>query len=282
MREEAARQDQIVTIRLTEEVDWSKVDRTSNPLHTEVGQSSIIGTRAYQQDALFSEQLEDGTTLAVVCDGMGGLNGGELASNTAVQKLIFDFNSMGDFTQMPEFLRKEAIELDMAVADLEDEYGNSLGGGCTIVCVVTKGNQMYFLSVGDSRIYVVRNSKIQALNRDHNFRLQLDMMLRDGQITEAEYKQQESQAESLISFLGIGNLSLIDYNKEPIIMYEGDLIILCSDGLYKSLSDELILDLVDDSQNDMQSLADRMNYVVMQLGNRKQDNTSIILLRYCR
>lgn len=282
MREEAARQNEVTTVRLTEEINWESIDRKENALHIEIGQSSIIGTRSYQQDALFVAKYENGMTLAVICDGMGGLNGGELASNTAVKMLVNDFKSVNDFSEVPIFLEREVVRLDECVADLEDEYGNVLGGGCTLVCVVTKGNGMYFISAGDSRIYIVRDNDIQAINRDHNFRLQLDTMLRNGQITEKEYEMQENQAEALISYLGMGNISLTDSNTEPFYLEENDLILLCSDGLYKRLSNEQILDIVLDNQNSMQVIAERLNKVVMQLTQRNQDNTSVILLRYGR
>ena len=282
MREEAARQNEVTTVRLTEEINWESIDRKENALHIEIGQSSIIGTRSYQQDALFVAKYENGMTLAVICDGMGGLNGGELASNTAVKMLVNDFKSVNDFSEVPIFLEREVVRLDECVADLEDEYGNALGAGCTLVCVVTKGNGMYFISAGDSRIYIVRDNDIQAINRDHNFRLQLDTMLRNGQITEKEYEMQENQAEALISYLGMGNISLTDSNTEPFYLEENDLILLCSDGLYKRLSNEQILDIVLDNQNSMQVIAERLNKVVMQLTQRNQDNTSVILLRYGR
>lgn len=282
MREEAARQNEVTTVRLTEEINWESIDRKENALHIEIGQSSIIGTRSYQQDALFVAKYENGMTLAVICDGMGGLNGGELASNTAVKMLVNDFKSVNDFSEVPIFLEREVVRLDECVAHLEDEYGNALGGGCTLVCVVTKGNGMYFISAGDSRIYIVRDNDIQAINRDHNFRLQLDTMLRNGQITEKEYEMQENQAEALISYLGMGNISLTDSNTEPFYLEENDLILLCSDGLYKRLSNEQILDIVLDNQNSMQVIAERLNKVVMQLTQRNQDNTSVILLRYGR
>lgn len=105
MREEAARQNEIVTIRLTEDVNWDAIDRTRNIPHMEVGYSTIIGTRSYQQDALFVKQYDGDVTLAVVCDGMGGLNGGEIASNTAVKLLVEDFEQIGDFSNVPQFLR---------------------------------------------------------------------------------------------------------------------------------------------------------------------------------
>ena len=128
----------------------------------------------------------------------------------------------------------------------------------------------------------MRDNDIQAINRDHNFRLQLDTMLRNGQITEKEYEMQENQAEALISYLGMGNISLTDSNTEPFYLEENDLILLCSDGLYKRLSNEQILDIVLDNQNSMQVIAERLNKVVMQLTQRNQDNTSVILLRYGR
>lgn len=282
MREEAARQSEVTTVRLTEEINWDNIAHIDGTLHIEIGQSSIIGTRSYQQDALFVSGYEDGMTLAVICDGMGGLNGGEVASNTAVQMLASDFKTVNEFSEVPGFLKKEIINIDECVADLEDEYGNSLGGGCTLVCVVTKGNCMYFISAGDSRIYIIRDNDIQAINRDHNFRLQLDTMLRNGQITEKEYEMQEDQADALISYLGMGNISLTDSNTEPFYLEENDLILLCSDGLYKRLSDEQILDIVLNNQNSMQVIAERLNEVVMQLTQRNQDNTSVILMRYGR
>ncbi len=281
MREESARQSEINTIRITEEITWDMLVKIG-PLHMDIGCSSIIGTRNYQQDALFANQYDNGMTLAVICDGMGGLNGGEIASNTAVRKLVEDFGRVKAFGDVPEFLKREVIMLDECVADLEDEHGNALGGGCTLVCVVTMGNGMYFITAGDSRIYIIRDNAIQAINRDHNFRLQLDTMLKTGQITEKDYEMQENQAEALISYLGMGNISLMDSNTEPFYLEEGDMILLCSDGLYKRLSNDQILDIVLDNQNSMQQIAERLNQVVMQLTQRNQDNTSIILLRYGR
>ena len=75
---------------------------------------------------------------------------------------------------------------------------------------------------------------------------------------------------------------MTDSNTEPFYLEENDLILLCSDGLYKRLSNEQILDIVLDNQNSMQVIAERLNKVVMQLTQRNQDNTSVILLRYGR
>ncbi|MBO5261343.1 MAG: serine/threonine-protein phosphatase [Coprococcus sp.] len=280
MREEASRQNDVVTVRLAKELNWEEIERAFNSPHIDIGQSSIIGTRNYQQDALAVYRYSNEILLAVVCDGMGGLNGGEIASNTAVNMLIQDFNRVSNFEDVPGFFSEEVVRLDDCIANLEDEYGNSLGGGCTIVALAIKDNKAYMLTAGDSRIYLIRGNSICALNRDHNFRLQLDAMLKAGRITEMEYEMQENQAEALISFLGVGNISLYDINPDPIILQENDLFILCSDGLYKRLSNEQIMDIVMDNHNSMQVIAERLNEVVMQLTCVNQDNTSVILLRY--
>lgn len=280
MREEASRQNDVVTVRLAKELNWEEIERAFNSPHIDIGQSSIIGTRNYQQDALAVYRYSNEILLAVVCDGMGGLNGGEIASNTAVNMLIQDFNRVSNFEDVPGFFSEEVVRLDDCIANLEDEYGNSLGGGCTIVALAIKDNKAYMLTAGDSRIYLIRGNSICALNRDHNFRLQLDAMLKAGRITEMEYEMQENQAEALISFLGVGNISLYDINPEPIFLQENDLFILCSDGLYKRLSNEQIMDIVMDNHNSMQVIAERLNEVVMQLTCVNQDNTSVILLRY--
>ena len=122
--------------------------------------------------------------------------------------------------------------MDQAVNNLKNEDGRPLNGGTTVVAVVIENNKMYFLSVGDSKIYILRDNEILAVNREHNYRLSLDEKLKKGQITKEQYIAEEDQAEALISYLGMGNVSLMDINNEPFILQENDIVLLCSDGLY--------------------------------------------------
>lgn len=285
---EARKQRDITTVRLDEEIKFSFLEgKTTSDMETiedffDMGMSTIVGTRKYQQDSIYGKTFQNARAVAVVCDGMGGMNGGERASKTAVEGLIRDFSENKDWSDISSFLKEEAVRLDESVANLEDEYGNPLGGGTTIVSVIVNGNELYWLSVGDSRIYIIRNHEIQAVNKDHNFRLQLDTMLANKQITPEEYKQEEGQAEALISFLGIGGVSLMDVNAKPFLMEQGDIVLLCSDGLYKRLSNTDILQIVEDNQYDMQAAAVSLTDTVMNRTTKNQDNTSVILLRYGR
>lgn len=240
--------------------------------------SSIIGTRKYQQDSFACLEVEN-SSLAVVCDGMGGLNGGEQASSISVETLINDFVRV-----MPDdcsnFLYDEAKKLDKIVYRLKDEKGNLLEAGTTIVSVIVRDNMLYWLSVGDSKIYILRDNLLYCIVSEHNYRLTLDNLLKSGKITIEKYKSEEYRAEALISFLGIGNVSLIEVNGNPFELIEGDVVLLCSDGLYKSLSEEQIKAIIKDNYFDYQKAADTLTKSALEFSNGAQDNTTVILISY--
>lgn len=245
----------------------------------EVGTSSILGTRKNQEDTIYGYAKEQ-EALAIVCDGMGGLHGGEIASNVAAESLAGAYFEQGMISNIPEFLEKQAFLADEKVNLLTDENGEALQAGTTIVAVVIREKELHWLSVGDSRIYIIRGDEIMAVNQEHNYRMTLDAMLEKGSITEEEYAQEESRAEALISYLGIGNLSLMDINRHPFILEDNDVVLLSSDGLYRSLSEEEILGILKENEYDMQEAAQQLTAAA--LGEKKsgQDNTSVVVLKY--
>ncbi len=250
-----------------------------NHFPIQLGMSSIIGTRDSQQDSIFGHVDEKGA-LAIVCDGMGGLAGGEQASQTAVESLVDAWFLREEVTDIPDFLEQEAIRADEKVFAQTNENGEPVRAGTTVVAAVARGGKLYWLSVGDSRLYIIRGEEILAVSREHNYRMTLDKKLAKGEITPEEYVQEEHRAEALISYIGIGNLSLIDVNRKPFCLQEGDIMVLCSDGLYKSLPEAEILALAKKYGNDMQVYA--RNLTMAALGDKRtgQDNTSVVALRY--
>ena len=90
MTEEARKQRDVTTVRFERDVDIDSLLEASNALHINMGISSILGTRKNQQDTVFGA-VDGNRAIAVVCDGMGGMNGGELASQTAATILIDDY-----------------------------------------------------------------------------------------------------------------------------------------------------------------------------------------------
>ena len=240
--------------------------------------SSIVGTRKYQQDSYACIETPEGI-LAVICDGMGGLEGGERASGLAVRTLVEDYIS-GSIANIRKFLRNEAIRIDSMVTKLCDDNGRPLGAGTTMVAVYIDNGCMDWISVGDSKIYVIRNNTIQCIVREHNYRMMLNDMYMKGEITLEQYRSKEHKAEALISFLGIGSVSLIDESENSLQLMQGDIILLCSDGLYKSLSEQMILAVISDNYFDMQRAADELTDAALRYSSKSQDNTTVVLLHY--
>lgn len=260
-------ESEILTVRLEEPEE--------NPGVIRYIASSSIGGRSSQQDSLFVGE-KDQIILAVVCDGMGGMNGGERASELAVQMLAEAF-----FTQMipniPAFYRDIANKADDGVYLLQDG-GKPMGAGTTIVSAMVKENGLYWLSVGDSKIYIYRKGKMICPVVEHNYRMILNRMLSEGKIDRTAYNNELPKAEALVSYLGMGGIKYMDINQNPFLLEAGDQILLCSDGLYKSIDEDEILDILDHRMS-LEVKTKMLIDKALANGGPKQDNTSVILIQ---
>ena len=148
-----------------------------------------------------------------------------------------------------------------------------------MVAVIAEDNRLYWASVGDSRIYIIRNHQLKQVTRDHNYMLRLMEMVQQGKMTlqEAESKKQK---EALISFLGIGNVSLMDVSQQPFVMEYGDIILLCSDGVTKTLPDHQIRDILCNDAVSIQGKAEILVKAAIRGNTHTQDNTSVAILHY--
>lgn len=236
--------------------------------------TSAIGKRSSQQDSLFVGE-KDGALLAVICDGMGGMNGGERASELAVQMLVEAF-FLENVKNIPEFYKRKAVSIDQAVYNLQ-EAGQRLGAGTTMISVFVKGNGLYWFSVGDSKVYLYRRGEMICPVPAHNYRYLLDQMYQNGQISETTYQNEQKKGEALISFLGIGDLNRMEVNMQPFRYEPEDTILLCSDGLYKSLSEQQIKEIIEQKVPIHDKIKVLLNSA-LEKGGSRQDNTSIILI----
>lgn len=251
----------------------------SKKMGVNIGVSSILGTRQSQQDSVYGFG-EDERAIAVVCDGMGGLSGGEIASQIVVENIAKAWMSQKEIRDVPAFLHEEAKKADSIVYHQTTEDGERLNAGTTIVMVMIQGDKLHWLSVGDSRIYVIRGQEILAVNRPHNYRVILEEKLARGDITEEDYAREEHKAEALTSYLGMGNMTLMDINREPFQLESKDLILLCSDGLYRSLTEADIMRILIDYREDVQLAAEQLTAEALGEKTSGQDNTSVILLEF--
>ena len=247
------------------------------------------GRREYQQDAVYVTPSKKFAAnrktrvMAVVCDGMGGMADGGKASRTAIQMMINGFQNVQNQPQMniPGVFRSAIVTIDKTIASFPKENGR--GSGTTMVAAIAEENKLYWASVGDSRIYIIRENNNQTemrqITRDHNYWLRLQEMVAQGKMTQEE-AMGKRQKEALISFLGIGNVSLMDISTEPIPMQYGDIVVLCSDGITKTLPDHQIKSIILDDKNPIEQKAVQLVEAAIHGNTHSQDNTSVAILQY--
>lgn len=246
-------------------------------MSVQMAMMSEVGTRSHQEDYYVCRTC--GTqVLAVVCDGMGGLHCGEVASQTAAVQLKEDFKGQHPISDIPAFFKKEIVALDSKVAGLRDGRNRLLHAGCTIVAVIFDEGRLYWMTAGDSEIFVIRGGEIAPVNKKHNYKLQLDEMAAYGRIDEKQYSQELSRGEQLLSYLGVGDIAVWDINDVPFQPQNGDYIALCTDGITGTIPPQELCRLVEAAGNPEEAVkAVRCRIRKKESG---QDNATIVLMKY--
>ena len=201
---------------------------------TDIGQ-----IRQKNEDSVGRYQPEDAKDLAekgsifVVADGMGGHRGGEIASELAVETIVsLYYASPGD--DPTKTLSECFAEANRRILEKSTTEAELFGMGTTCTTMVVRNGQAYFAHVGDSRAYVLRNGDLLQLTEDHSL---VGEMVRSG-ILSNEDAQHHPKRNVITRSLGTHEDLLPDFPSTPYAISEGDVFLLCSDGLTSMVSDE--------------------------------------------
>lgn len=207
-----------------------------------IGKMHGIGSRSSQQDSFGISELKEDVVqekgaLAILADGMGGMSGGEKASMAAVISCLhyFDSHDMGE--SLPESLVEMAENANREVNEILENGGEQ--GGSTLVAALVRDRELFWLSIGDSRLFLWRDGKLTQISRDHNYAADLQEQVEAGEISQEEALS-DPQRAALTSYIGIECLEKMDYSTEPLALFDGDRILLVSDGVYNTLTVEEI------------------------------------------
>jgi len=209
-------------------------------VHYSAAAASDRGRKRPSNEDAFAYSVENGVFL--VCDGMGGAAAGEIASSLAADETLKHLTrrigsgvEAGDLAHLAE----EAIGIANEAIYKRSERNYKLSGmGTTLVGLIVDERQVLVFNVGDSRCYLLRNSKIQQLTVDHSL---VEEQVRLGRMTRSEALR--SPLKNVIT-RALGTQTRVtpdvfEHEAEP-----GDLFLLCSDGLTRELSDSKIESLL--------------------------------------
>jgi protein phosphatase len=265
--------DETETEAKGEEHSWTEIVR---------GNAQHIGAREEQQDSFCFSASDDPAVierygvLAVLADGMGGLEMGREAGQLAVQTMLNEYTGKSAGESVSKALERALHKANKEVYELAVRNELEWSVGTTLVAAVILEGKLYWISAGDSRIYLYRGGLLIALTRDHIYANRLYERVKAGQMTREE-AESHPERNLLTSYLGIPEIDEIDANRAPFGLQAGDWVLLCSDGLYDDLSEQLLEEAV---RLPPQQAAEFILQRVMEQQRPFQDNATIAILKY--
>ena len=237
-----------------------------------LGKSDIGKKRVSNQDNFAQKVAFQDMAWSVVCDGMGGLSAGEVASKKAVDFIAEYLEKHLSENSEGEQIRK--IMYDALTLANEEVYNYAkenpqLGKmGTTVVICIVKDAKVHVSNLGDSRAYVVGKKTISQISVDHSV---VQKMIDSGELTPEE-AQHHPQKNIITRALGIDPTISVEYNQVDIS--KGDRILLCTDGLTNYLNSLEILDIFNNYKGD--AIAEKL---VEESNNRGgKDNITVSII----
>ena len=242
------------------------------------------GCRDYQEDAIATDfPLGADFGYAVLTDGMGGHAAGDVASKNVVtevfSELKFQSSDIPSFVQnVGKVLKSAAISANECMAAHAATNPDTAGMGATLIAPVLVRDQLYWISIGDSPLYLLRDGKLRQLNEDHSLGPHIDYMVRSGMMSE-DVGRNHPDRNALTSVLIGEAIERIDCPDKPFMLKNGDILIVASDGL-QFLSDGQITQTVSehDGKGSAQ-IAETLLDELRELGDPEQDNVCFSVIR---
>ena len=236
--------------------------------------TDIGKVRNSNQDYLISGNFEDGSVWAVVCDGMGGANGGNIASEIAARvissRLCESYNSDMNADEIEDMFSCAISEANSVVYYYACKNPDLLGMGTTVVAAIVKDKKIFVSHVGDSRAYIINKKEIKQLTHDHSV---VQVLIDQGKITQEEAKK-DPRKSIITRAVGVTDEVYDDFCECDL--KNTDCILICSDGLSNYVEEQCMISELFSNLNDdpAQKLVEIANE------NGGGDNISVVII--CR
>jgi len=205
-----------------DEIEMSKVTAISGKTHTGKKRSAKVN-----EDSFYAGMIKD-IYLAVVCDGMGGARGGNIASSLAVEAFVETVTEfLAASSNYRDILFAAVAKANERVFSAAKEDDGLMGMGTTLVACIFNGKEYYAVNIGDSRMYIIDDKKygITQITKDHSL---VQELVDSGAMTK-EQAEKSPNKNILTRVLGTDDSVDVDFYKSK---YKSGILLLCSDGLY--------------------------------------------------
>ena len=208
--------------------------------------------------------------LAVVADGMGGYEGGQEASRLAVETLVEVYRAFGG--DDPQAALVEALQTaHEQIREYSFAHPELRGMGTTCTAAAIVQDALYYVHVGDTRLYLIRDGQITRVTRDHSY---VGRLVESGMISREE-AETHPQRNILTAALGTNPDLIMDSPGQPEPLRPEDVLLICSDGLWGQVRDSEILDAVENKS------AEQTGRKLIELARERggPDNITVEVLR---
>lgn len=228
--------------------------------------------RESNQDAYAVGELPGEVAWAVVCDGMGGAAGGNIASALAVKvisdKINASYNENMKDSSIKNLLDSAITAANIEVYDMADSRPELKGMGTTVVCSIVRDNQAFIAHAGDSRAYIADKNSIKQITTDHSM---VQALVDEGKITPEEAENHPNK-NIITRAVGVDKMIDIEFNQIPL--NDEETLILCTDGLSNYVSSNELFENISDGQ--YYAFADRL--VKKANNNGGGDNITVVAI----
>ncbi|MGG6310080.1 Stp1/IreP family PP2C-type Ser/Thr phosphatase [Paenibacillus macerans] len=235
--------------------------------------SDVGRVRSVNEDCTWVARLEQGYTLGIVADGMGGHQAGEIASRLAVDTITHDLEALPaglPATACGEELKKAILHANEVVFRKASEHTEYHSMGTTVVAAILADREGMIAHIGDSRAYKFHQGELVQLTDDHSL---VNELLKNKQISEEEANVHPHRN---VVTRALGTDERVEVDMNQVTLEPGDMLLLCSDGLSNYVKPEqMTLTLGADDLN-LNDRADRLLQLALRAGG--DDNISVALL----
>lgn len=236
--------------------------------------SDIGKVRSSNQDSYLCGEFDDGTVWAVVCDGMGGVSGGKVASKMCVETvsnhILKGYRHGMSSSSVKNLLESAVSTSNIEIFDTAKDDSSLFGMGTTVVAALIFDGIAVIAHAGDSRAYLLNDGTISQITKDHSV---VQYLIDIGKITPDEAKTHPDR-NVITRAVGVDceirtDIDIADF--EP-----GNLLLLCTDGLTGSLRDEEIYNISKESV-DCETISKSLVYAANECGGR--DNITVVCVK---